>query len=239
VFQTPNNRTNTVLVLRLVDGVQSLGLRFFLGGSTNNLDAGLHFWGITLLVAVGWIAISIFTRKPSQYAACLMITGMAKMLLSFLVEDFDIFSWHNFPGLIMMIAAILWQMADGKWRVSWLGRYLPPLVMAISLLGFVRGEIPFAKEVILENHELIPLVKALNLETESLRPLVPKSSVVALPAYAVVRWTDHRFTFYPRGVTMSPRGIADYVVFPKNLSNRFMIQSENNQQFDGLLPNFR
>jgi len=46
---------------------------------------------------------------------------------------------------------------------------------------------------------------------------VDSHRVVAVPPYSAIAWTDgHRYTFFPKGVTASPRGIADYIVVAKN-----------------------
>jgi hypothetical protein len=53
-------------------------------------------------------------KTIDNYAVSLYAAGLAKIFFGFLVKDFDITSWHNFPGIVMLTGAIIFQFVKIK-----------------------------------------------------------------------------------------------------------------------------
>jgi hypothetical protein len=90
------------------------------------------------------------------------------------------------------------------------------LVSLLSVALFIVHCVPFLFRTCLENQERAALLSALQNDLVEVKSKVDPQHVVCIPPFSAVEWTDgYRYAFLPRGLTMSPRGIADYAVVVK------------------------
>jgi hypothetical protein len=94
-------------------------------------------------------------------------------------------------------------------------------ILLISLILFFAFDSPFLFRQFNENFRRAPKAAVYTKEIKLLSQDIPKERIVSIPAYAAMSLIDNRFTFYPRGISFSPIGIADYVIIPVNNSQLY------------------
>ena len=133
------------------------------------------------------------------------------MGFSISVLDFNVTTWHTFPGIIMMIAAVLFQTAMSYTHPKFT-KILLLCFMIFSIIVFWDSNLPFLVDRLRNNYDRKPFVKQATIEFREMQKLIDPKKVVALPYGTKAEWLDFRTSSYPRGVSTSPIGIADYVV---------------------------
>ncbi|HVT04172.1 MAG TPA: hypothetical protein VHL58_12460 [Thermoanaerobaculia bacterium] len=197
------------------------------GGQLLSLLHGSSFraWATVGIGSLALLTIAILTGKGDPVAVALFSIGSLKLGSSVLVEDFDLTTWHNAPAVCMLTGGLILQLAStvGMHRM----RLLLGSAALASGLAFLLYDLPELVEIQTASPERASYVAQSCRDLEQLRLLVPLRSVVAIDGLTSVEWSDgHRFSFFPRGVTNSPRGIADYVVLERPATREFSIQLE-------------
>ena len=215
-FRTPFNRTNEHLLRMLIDSIRQDGLVGFLFAREK---AG--YWLAILAFVVAMAACAAISRRLNAFAACLFLTGLAKLFFGWGVRDFELWSWHNYPGFVMLSGAVILQSLELRHLDSigkpLLARITAGVLLAASVGWFASAEIPFAIRQHAANATAMRKNAPYMLGLADVQKQVSKAKVVSVPRYSVAAWTDgYRFTFFPHGISQSPMGIADYLVVPRN-----------------------
>lgn len=206
--RTPFNRGNELILSGFLQSLGQGGLESIITRAPLS-----KFWNYLILYTLLFAAFCI--RRPVRpVALALFITAWVKALFSYSVHDFTFYSWHSFPALVMFTGAVLIQSAapSGVPKFSLVSTALSGLFLTISVLSFpheltyirsIRGCINTQKAYIL----------LIEKELDQAKKHIDKRRVLALNHYLARYFTDgYRYSFYPRGVGMSPAGIADYVL---------------------------
>jgi hypothetical protein len=166
------------------------------------------------LVAALAIA-AVVSRGVDRTAAALFAMGATKIALACVVRgDLDLTTWHNYPGVVMATGALFVQLTAptserGRTRtLAW-------VLAGAAAASFAIWQLPFAREQAAANTASSRLVETYRPALRELIREVDPNSVVAIAPVTAAEWTlcgHHRFTFYPRGVSRSPQGIAEYLV---------------------------
>jgi hypothetical protein len=110
--QTDFNRTNEALFSSLLNGIRNKGLVFFfLKPFSSGQLVLVSYWPLLLSCIVAFILLFKYSLKKNYYALALFVTGLIKLLFSLSVPDFDLTKWHNFPGVVMLLAGLFWQLS--------------------------------------------------------------------------------------------------------------------------------
>ncbi len=182
-----------------------------------------EFWLPFLILGGILLALRIIDGELDRYAAALLLMFVLRVPESVLTDDYSSFSWHNLPQSVFLMAAVIFQFV----RVSRRGLSTVLVVALAALLGFDC----FAEKV--------PILAALawvgpgpafeagfrveEADLHEMQALINPDEITAIPLMSAVDWAraGYRFSFFPRGITQSPRGIARYAVLAgsqKNLS---------------------
>jgi hypothetical protein len=241
ISQTNFNRTNSRLMLSNLQNMKDLGLKFFFDNPLSLKEHTIQTWSLVLLFCLLYVTGLIFSKKFSPQTFSLLLIGLASLSSGMLVSVFNPGDWHIFPGLIMLAGCSLLQ---------WFYFEKPPdlrpvfLVLSASLLLaavflFFTNDLKYTWKSHLNfvNHR--EMVSVFGAEIRKLQEEIDQDKIVAIPVHTTFVWVDYRFTFYPRGITASPAGIADYVVYPVDvpfmLSNGF----ENELPLQDILGYFK
>ncbi len=219
--QTPFNRTNEALVTNLIQSIRENGLRVLFIDPTGNVFHLYPFWYVIILGSILFIITIRLSKHANPYVIGLFIIGIVQLLFSLSIPDFSLLEWHNFPGLIMIFSAFLFQFLFIDKPES---KYAFALLLALfsaSVYCYIASEIPYLKTQFLINADRKQEVKIFAAEfTGSIMKEIDPMRVVSLPLFAAKHWGGYRYTFYPQGVSNSPVGIADYIVYPINRATR-------------------
>ncbi len=235
--QTPFNRTNEALVTNIIRLIRENGLQILLIDPNGNALRLYPFWYIIILCSLVFMLSLRFSKQRNPYVISLFITGAVQLFFSLSIPDFSLLEWHNFPALVMLSSAILLQFLfiDVPRR-----EYSDALLiggLAISVFCFIAYEIPYIKAQLIMNADRKEEVKIFAAEfTGQIMKEVDPMKVVSLPLFAVKHWGGYRYTFYPRGVSMSPVGLADYIVYPINKASRLAF-IHNKLPLKNVIPN--
>ena len=158
------------------------------------------------------------SAQPNATALALFTTGLAKFAFGLAVMDPDLSSWHCYPGIAIVTAALVIQLglnADCAWQPRVCG-----FMAATSVLCFLAVEAPFLAAQLGQSLRLREQVQLHRAEMQEMKALIDPARVTALTGSALFDWRDgSRFSTYPRGAWYSPLGIADFVlVEPGNLT---------------------
>ena len=151
----------------------------------------------------------------------LFYCGLVKMGFSLLLFDFRLTSWHNLPGIFMILAALLVIAAQDTLQPKPRKTAVIVAIAVISTALFTTIEMPFLVRRYLDNRNRAEWVEKYTKQIDELSSLIPEDRIVAVPMFAGVEVVGKRLTFYPSGVFTPPIGIADYVLFPKKVSHIF------------------
>ncbi|MCB0208381.1 MAG: hypothetical protein KDJ52_03600 [Anaerolineae bacterium] len=214
-LQTPFNRTNDFLAEKFISSLKVSGpfVLFYQPEPYGNLLPS--YWATIVLFLVAMGAAIWVTKQINAFGVALFVMGLAKMGSSFLVYDFSIFTWHNFPGIIMLTGAVLIQMSVGGKRDIASIKLLNLALLVGAVAIFFLFTIPYfliVQKTMKYNARLIQNVEPALVDVQK---NIEPQRVVTIPPYTAVAWVDgYRYTSYPRGINKSPAGIADYVVLP-------------------------
>ena len=212
----PWNRTNEALLQLLLRQIRQHGFfGFFFAPEKTGYWLAIASL-LILIVACAWIS-----RRPSPYAIALTLMGLAKLVFSWFVNDFDLWTWHNYPGLVMLNGALALQALELRHLAGTSDALkVRPIVvslLALSILWFVGRELPFTIRQINATAKARERNAPFKDSMADIVKQVDADRVASIPPYACIEWTGgHRYTFFPKGVLTSPKGIADYLVVAKN-----------------------
>jgi hypothetical protein len=211
--RSPWNRTNERLLGMFFTAIRHDGLRTFLFAPHK-----LQYVLLVLAVLIGLAACFAFGRRLNRYAVALALMGLAKLGFGFAVNDPDPFSWHSYPGFVMLTGAVILQCLELR-QVNrpQLARIITTSLLILAAARFIAVEIPYARH---QHHANLLAYKknnAYSIAMQDLKQHVPdKTRVIAIPRYSAVEWTDGwRIAFFPHGITQSPQGIAEYMVITR------------------------
>lgn len=186
------------------------------------------------MFVLGLIILIIMSRKVNIYAVSLGVIGLCKIGFGRVIEDTDLTTWHNYPGILMMIGALIIQLTELHKR-KFLFCASALLIASIFVGMFICDQLPFAQaQIALNKHQRQQVLAYRNDLRELISQIDPKT-VVAIDGYTAIEWIlkgYHRFSYYPRGVSWSPRGIAEYIVIEneqtklRNPNNPYTTQQE-------------
>ena len=201
------------------------------------------YWLPVAACVFGVVSAFAGLRVVSRYVVALAVAGAVKLLFAVAVNDYELISWHNAPGIQMLIGAFMvlvleqpsscrrTPLAAGGAAVTLLGLFL----LAQPACALMNYRDSAAREVA---HRP---VRAALLE---LQARVVPSMVTAIPMYTAIEWVDgYRFAFFPRGVLKSPVGIAEYAIVERsnqNYVNRLQYEApgENGEEHPPLIPGY-
>lgn len=215
ISQTPFNRTNNALISNLVLTLQERGISFLFIDSNGGLDYSLTYWAVILICCISFLLTIFVLKKWSIYTISLFLIGLVFLLFSISVMDFSVTTWHTFPGIIMMIAAVLYQLAMSEKYPKFTQVIIFGLLI-FSVYQLVNSNLPFLEDQLMDNFNKKPTVIQQSRDLEEIKKHIDPMKIVAVPVYTLQAWLDYRISFYPRGVYNSPIGIADYIVLNSN-----------------------
>lgn len=210
--ETEWNRTNVRLLEQFIGsfGDGSFMKFLFYPGS-------LQFWVALGVSSVLFITVFGFEKTRNIPALCLFAIGWIKMLFGIVILDVNITTWHNFPAVTMMTAAILFQLAEVFQNDSARKAYLVlGILLSVSLYSFGAIEIPYWLAARSYPHQRITLAQKIERQRSlaEIKQRIEPKGVVSISGYSAIDFVDgHRYTFFPRGLSQPPKGIADYVVY--------------------------
>jgi hypothetical protein len=216
VSRCPWNRTNEALVQVLLNQIRRHG---FFGFFFAPEKAGYWLAIASLLILI--VGCAMMSRRPSPYAIALALMGLAKLVFSWFVNDFDLWTWHNYPAVVMLNGALALQALELRHLAQTPDavklRRATAALLALSLVWFIGTEIPFSIRQFRATAQARERNAPFKASMADVVKQVDRDRVVAIPRYASIEWTDgYRYTFFPKGITESPKGIADYLVVAKN-----------------------
>ena len=107
--QTSFNRTNELLLAGFLQELKNSGLYYFFRSSFSSPEEVISYWLALSLLTISFISFALLARKVQRNALCLLVIGLMKLALSLISADFSLAGWHNFPGFMMLIGAVVWQ----------------------------------------------------------------------------------------------------------------------------------
>ena len=225
--QTPFNRTNSLMINSFFDLFKKEGGGlFYRHPEVTDNSLSIYWLSILSFIIIMFITI-LFLKRANIYAISLFIIGLVKMGFSFLIADFSLTTWHNFPGIVLLTGAIVIQLVE-KERTS--NKPLSIFIILIfigSLIGFAKLTPSFFVEVNRTNRNVTRLITGAREDLREIKKFIEPDKVVAIPLPTAIEWVDgFRYSFYPRGVSMSPAGIAEYVILPNTPELRSYIYSD-------------
>jgi len=237
-FQTSFNRTNTTVLSILISNIQTHGLRSLITNPRGPQVNVLGYWGFIILSSIIFYWRWYKIRKLNPYLLGLYYAGLIKIGTSLFLLDFHLTSWHNLPGAFMIGTSLLLDITTNirgkdQVKITFMVR-----ILLISLILFFAFDSPFLFRQINENFRRAPKAAVYTKEIKLLSQDIPKERIVSIPMYAAMSLIDNRFTFYPRGISTSPIGIADYVIIPVNNSLLFTGNYEKFYPIDDYLDSF-
>ena len=182
------------------------------------------YWVTVLVSCVSFLVTLLVWKTRNVYTFGLFLIGLVLMGFSISVLDFRITTWHTFPAIIMMMAAVLFQIAMSPKQV----KFTQPLLLSFLLFSFIMfwvSNLPFLTDRLKNNYERKPFVKQATIEFNEMQRLIDPMKIIALPDGTKAAWLDFRTTLYPRGVFTTPVGIADYVIIRRNSEDALLLTS--------------
>lgn len=223
--QTPFNRTDNALISKLIHQIKSNVFIFTnLKGNTN-----LQFTYISIILcSILFILAVRFSKQINLYAASLFIIGLIKLFFGLATLDFNITRWHNYPGFIMIFAALLFQFLFVKKIQSKYSFALLLIFVTASVFCYFKYEIPYVRQQLSIDSNQKYTVSIFKGELSKIMKQIDPMQVVSIPTYTAEGLLRYRYAFYPNGVSNSPLGIADYIIYPINKAAEFV--GKNNIQ---------
>ncbi len=176
---------------------------------------GTEYLVVLGVLAAAFVLAVVVSRGVDRAAAALFATGATKIALACVVRgDLDLTTWHNYPGVVMATGALFVQLTAST-NARGQTRALAWVLAGAAAASFATWQLPFAREQAAANAASSRLVETYRPALDELITKVAPDSVVAIAPLTAAEWAlcgHHRFTFYPRGVSRSPQGIAEYLV---------------------------
>lgn len=220
-FRTPYNRTNEALLTDLISNLQT---RSWYGFLFINEISGKIEWAFWLVIVAAVTLFVLILKKNDQmnsYITALFITGIAKLLLGLLVGDFSLTSWHNFPGIIMCLAAIYLQIGSLPIHLHRHSLRGAAIFFIISIFTFVNYDLDYLRWHIAKNIDSRARISLFSDDFYEIRAMVDPMRVTSIQTYSARSWINFRTNFYPSPSHFSPFEIADYIVLPLGEAEKF------------------
>jgi hypothetical protein len=211
----PWNRTNEALIQLLLTQIRRHGFFGFFF-SAEKMPYWMAIFSLLLLIVLCFV----ITRRFNPYVLALTLIGLAKLGFSWFVKDFDPWTWHNYPGIVMLTGALALQALELRHIPINHMKIAATSLLALCIGAFAAVEAPFFFRQVSVTAKTRERNAAFVASMSDVVKQVEKERVAAVPRYCEIAWTDgHRYTFHPKGISQSPRGIADYLVIAKNNPN--------------------
>ncbi len=220
-FRTPYNRTNELLLANFISRLQSRPLVNFL---FYNYDSGVlewPFWAFVTGSTLLFTFIIKFTKKVYPPVIALFVCGIAKLLIGILVTDFNLISWHNYSGLVMVLASL--QLAVGllSKKNPKISLAVSALLVSISLFTFIKFDLDYIYWNYAKNVDSRYRIAIFSDDFNAIRSQVDPMRVTSIQSYSARSWINYRNNFYPHRENVSPFEIADYIVLPLGEAEKF------------------
>lgn len=227
-FRTPFNRSTSEMVAGLIrftlSEPRSQVIRLFFTDTYRPT-----YWAFV----VGATAIYyLLRRKHSEklwFIDALFVAGIIKILFSIATVDYNLYNFHNFPGVLIVVDAFLLRMILAQGNDCSARNAISKVLLVISLLCVMTFDAYFFYFQVLKNIDSRNRISAFTNDLEQMKKLVDPDRVVSIQHFSHKYWIGNRYTTYPRGVTDSPTGLADYIIFPIYLAQEF---SSESRQYD-------
>jgi hypothetical protein len=210
---TEFNRGNWVLIEGLFKAIQRDGLQFFFQPRI------IRYYLYLLFISIPFLIVCVFdyfyNKKYNHYALALFVSALAKSIITLISRDFSILTWHNFPCVEIISGATALQFATWTDSNKQAKKIFIIIFLSFSILPFLLGDFVFYKNQTTRYKHLEKIVPEVKQSLIAAKKIVPEKSIVAIPVMMALWWSDRNFTLYPNGVYSSPKGIADYIVIPK------------------------
>ena len=203
---TEFNRGNATLTQGFIQGLRTDPLGLLQGIPPSYI--------IPLALLIALAAASYFVApKAAPIPASLFLMGGLKLGFAFIIMDYSLTSWHNFPATLMMTAGIMLQLAnglsEGKRTASWILIW----ILLISSIPTTLTNLQEIKRQLNRTAGIKVILDERKQEIHELQEGIPKDKLVAINGYTAIEFTGGpRYTFYPRGVDYPPKGISDYIL---------------------------
>lgn len=224
ISQTPFNRTNLSVIDNFIISINEHGLISLFNAPNNGQAHRTMYWVTVIISCISFLVTLLVFKTRNIYTLSLFIVGLVLMGFSISVLDFNVTKWHTFPGIVMMMAAVLFQIAMSTKQVKFT-QLLILSFLVFSVIMFWVSNLPFLADRLRSNYERKPIVKQATIEFNEMQHLIDPMKIVALPNGTKAAWLDFRNSSYPRGVFRSPIGIADYVVIKKDSKDVLLLTS--------------
>lgn len=155
----------------------------------------------------------------------LYIAGGLKILTgTMLAGDPFLHTWHSAPAISVITFAFLLVCAN----VPRIQRSLLILTMFTASFWMYITYLPPNLQQTSNSQKKTAIME--------LKKRVPKDEIVAIQPYFSRLFLDRRYTFFPRGISMSPQGISDSIIIPEaqfkkwesQLSADFQVEAMHN-----------
>jgi hypothetical protein len=228
-FKTPFNRGNEVFLAKLMQRISEHGVVEVISEVPMN-----QFWNF-ILFYISTYGLLIVFQRINKIAFALLAVGLFKSAICFVTDDYFFYSWHGFPSLAMFSGAIILQAFYPVKTIY--TKYNPVLIImsihVLILLVSVRNDYEYSREVRGCVHANRMYKERVMPDLISIRKLIPENHVLALNHTLTSEFTDdYRYSMYPRGVSMLPSGIADYVLINRNLKETTFLSINQADQLD-------
>jgi hypothetical protein len=182
----------------------------------------IEYASTILAITCIFLVLIIKTGKINMLIIGLFIVGLMKCGIGYMLQDLNLRSWHNFPGIIMMIGAVSLQIAEQKncKRISY---GLNFTLVGLFLIYFIIGEIPFlknkAQEIFIKKEYVLERKDCL----KEIIKLIDNKKLSIVPDETKIEFIFNNYSrFIPskRINIEHPPGMVDYVVMSiEQLSN--------------------
>ncbi len=209
IFQTEFNRGNATLIHNFFVLIQKEKLNIFLK------DIVIKYYFYIGLLTIAFLSAFLSNLQFNSYIFAMFLIAILKSTFAFLSNDFSLLTWHNFPCVVLITGAITLQLGiDNRSKIN-LFRFTTLLIFLLSGIIFVKNDLAFFFNKNMAYESRSEIIGKMSSAIHSIKAEIPEDKIVAVPAMSAVEWVDRMCTFYDRGVNSPPRGIADYVVLPK------------------------
>jgi len=211
--ETEFNRGNEILIQALIQSIQNEGFNILFK------DAVVQYYSYIGLLALTFLAAFFSGRKFNAYIFSMFLVAILKTTFAFITKDYSLFTWHNFPCVVLFAGAIALQLKINIRAKPKIVRFTSCLILLFSMIIFIKYDIAFSANKIEMLKYKSAIIERTSPAIQELKRIIPEDKCVSIPCMTAIEWLDRTYTFYDRGVNKSPRGIADYVVLPKDGRN--------------------
>ncbi|MDE0838263.1 MAG: DUF2079 domain-containing protein [Kiritimatiellae bacterium] len=177
----------------------------------------LAFWVPVILYSAAFLLLVSVSKRRLGYAIALFVTGLVKLFAAAAVGDLNLFSWHGFPGLVMLSGALVIQCGAAGCFPSRFEKRFVYCLFGLSVVMFVLTDLPFGVRTALSGRFGRKNIVIVQQALRELKASVEPEKVTAIPQYTAIEWVDgYRFSSFPRGTYRVPSGIAEYAVVERS-----------------------